>query len=66
MKVFKKRRRWRQQGPRDEMIILLNAIRGQLSNVASGILPGKYAEEKTADVLDDIEAISKLLPEKWP
>jgi len=64
---FQRKRRWRQGSPRDELVVVLNAIRGHLSNVTDGTIrdPNKI-EEKVSGFLDDVESLGALLPAEWP
>lgn len=57
---------WRQESPHDQVLIILGAIRGHLSNVEDGITDGKLLPGKLSAYIDDIELLTKtFMPKEW-
>lgn len=61
-----KRDTWRQTNPKDQMIVLLGAIEGHLSNMKDYTTPPEYAYSRIIELLEQVSELSNdYLIEKW-
>ena len=66
MKKAERESKWRQENPRDQMLVVLGAIRGHLHNVEEGISDAVLLPQKLERLLNDIEGLAEeFMPKEW-
>ena len=57
--------RWKQENPRDQLLIILGAIRGHVDNIVNGVSRPGDLGWKTEHLFDDVETLAALMPTEW-
>ncbi len=57
---------WRQQTPRDQMVVVLMSLEGTYQNMRDGVTPAAIAAERINSLFEDMHALMQLVDGKWP
>lgn len=67
MKKPKRRREWRQNSPRDQLVMVFSALEGHASNLEDGVITQTQFHEKTVTLFRWAQELLQLLPDSnWP